>query len=141
MISFNIEDVSFVLENKRILKNWIKSSLLKENKKPGDINYIFCSDNYLLEMNQDYLNHDTFTDIITFDYTEPGSSILSGDIYISIERLAENAQKFNVSLSDELYRVMIHGMLHLAGYRDKKKADKEEMTAKEDFYLNLLNKL
>lgn len=147
-IHFHSEDVSFTPRNKTLLRSWITASLLKERKQPGEINFIFCSDDYLLEMNQTYLKHDTFTDIITFDYSNelsteelrtPNSKLktISGDIFISIDRIKENAEKFNTSFDNELHRVMIHGLLHLAGYKDKSKPDKTLMTQKEDFYLHL----
>jgi len=146
-IHFHSEDVSFTPKNKTILRNWITASLLKERKQPGDINFVFCSDDHLLEMNRTYLQHDTLTDIITFDYSEEMTGTLptsnsqlktiSGDIFISIDRIKENAEKFNTSFDNELHRVMIHGVLHLAGYKDKSKPDKTLMTQKEDFYLHL----
>ena len=99
------------------------------------INFIFCDDAYLLEMNQEYLKHDTFTDIITFDYGS--SEAVSGDIFISVDRIRENAAKLQQNALDELHRVMIHGILHLIGYKDKSPADKAQMTSKEDKYLSL----
>lgn len=116
------------------LDSWIKEAIANEQKKLGEINYIFCDDDYLLEKNQTYLNHDTYTDIITFDYSEENS--VSGDIFISIERLKENARKFAVPFDTELRRVMIHGVLHLIGYKDKSDKEKKLMREKEDFYLN-----
>ncbi len=104
-----------------------------ENKKEGEINFIFCSDNYLLDMNKTYLKHDYFTDVITFDYCE--NEILSGDIFISIDRIKENAKLYNVSFNQELHRVMIHGLLHLVGYNDKTDEEQKEMTDKENEYL------
>ena len=116
------------------LDSWIKDAIANEQKILGEINYIFCDDDYLLEKNQTYLNHDTYTDIITFDYSEENS--VSGDIFISIERLKENACKFAVPFDTELRRVMIHGVLHLIGYKDKSDKEKKLMREKEDFYLN-----
>ena len=108
----------------------------KEGYAAHYIQFVFCSDVYLLELNQQYLHHDTLTDIITFDYRE-GKKI-SGDIFISIDRVRENAGKFNVLFKEELHRVMIHGILHLCGYKDKDKKSKMLMTEKEDFYLRKL---
>ena len=116
------------------LDSWIKEAIANEQKILGEINYIFCDDDYLLEKNQTYLNHDTYTDIITFDYSEENS--VSGDIFISIERLKENARKFAVPFDTELRRVMIHGVLHLIGYKDKSDKEKKLMREKEDFYLD-----
>lgn len=135
-IHFFSEDISYVLKEKIYIRKWLKNTILLENNKLDQINFIFCSDNYLLEINQTYLKHDTFTDIITFDNSEiPGS--ISGDIYISIDRIIENASNFNTNQRDELHRVMIHGVLHLLGYNDKSKAKKVIMSGKEDFYLNM----
>ena len=137
-IYFHSENTSFVLKQKTSIKLWLLNVLKKENKQPGEINYIFCDDEHLLHINQTYLKHNTLTDIITFDYSE--SNILSGDIFISIERVKENAKKFQVSFEDELRRVMVHGILHLAGYKDKTKQAKSQMTRKEDCYLALFDK-
>jgi len=101
----------------------------------GDINYIFCSDSYLLKLNQEFLSHQTYTDIITFDYSV--GKTISGEIYISLDRIKENANHFNVSPQEELLRVMIHGVLHLSGYRDKKRAEKSIMRKKEEACLSL----
>lgn len=147
-IHFHAEDVALTLRNKTLLRQWITTALQKEKKQPGELNFIFCSDDYLLEMNKSYLNHNTLTDIITFDYSAEegqkasGSRLqaISGDIFISIDRVKENAEKFDTGFVNELHRVMIHGILHLAGYKDKSKPDKELMTQKEDFYLNLLER-
>ncbi|NCD69384.1 rRNA maturation RNase YbeY [Mucilaginibacter agri] len=134
-INFFQEDVSFKLTDKLKLKKWITEAIMAEGYKLQELNYIFCSDQYLLQMNQQYLDHDTLTDIITFDNSETPGKIV-GDIFISIERIWENAEKFKVSKMRELQRVVIHGALHLVGYADKKPADKKLMTEKEDFYLN-----
>lgn len=104
-----------------------------EKKNFGTLNYIFCNDAHLLQINREYLKHDTYTDIITFDYSE--KKIISGDIFISIERVTENAEKFKQPFEIELQRVMVHGILHLIGYNDKSSQEKETMRAKEDFYL------
>ncbi len=135
-IQFFEEDISFKLKNKIQVKQWIKSTIVAEGYKLDELNYIFCSDAYLLTINQQYLDHDTYTDIVTFDNSETEGRI-TGDIFISIDRIRENAAKFSVPEADELHRVIIHGALHLLGYKDKKPADKKNMTLKEDFYLNL----
>jgi probable rRNA maturation factor len=136
-VNFFQEEVSFTLKDKLKLKKWIKETIESEGYKLKELNYIFCSDEYLLQMNQQYLDHDTLTDIITFDNSEEEGKII-GDIFISIERIRENAKTFNVTEARELQRVIIHGTLHLLGYPDKKPADKKVMTEKEDFYLNKL---
>lgn len=135
-IHFFTEDIDFKLKNKLLLKRWIKDTIAAEGYRLDELNYIFCSDNYLLQINQQYLNHDTFTDIVTFDNSEVDQRI-TGDIFISVERTRENALKFNTDADTELHRVMIHGALHLLGYKDKKPAEKQLMTAKEDEYLAL----
>lgn len=136
-ISFHSEDTSFELKNSAPTINWIHKTILLENKVLGEITYIFCSDEYLHKINLEHLNHDNYTDIITFNYCE--DDVISADIFISIDRVKENAKTFNVSFNDELDRVVIHGVLHLFGYNDKTDEEQEEMTAKEDFYLSLLN--
>ena len=135
-INFFNEDINFILKNKIKLKTWIKETIKAEGYKLNELNFIFCSDNYLLEINRQYLNHDTFTDIITFDNSDVNKLIV-GDIFISYERICYNASKFAVSEQDELHRVIIHGTLHLLGYKDKSKIDKAVMTQKEDHYLQL----
>lgn len=134
-INFHSEEIDFDLNRKPAVKSWLSSSIEAECKNVGEINFIFCSDEYLYELNVSHLQHDTYTDVITFDYCE-GDEII-GDIYISIDRIQENAQKFNVSFKDELHRVMIHGVMHLCGYKDKTPEDQNVMSSKEDFYLNL----
>lgn len=129
-ISFSNFDVKVILKNKKIIAKWIESTIEKENKTCGKIAYVFCSDEFLLDLNQRFLNHNTYTDIITFDYSE--GKTLNGEIYISIDRVKENAQKFEVDFEKELLRVIIHGALHLAGYKDKNKEQKEKMRKKED---------
>ena len=135
MIVFN-NVTDFTLENQNEVSEWISNTILHENFKEGELNYIFCSDEYLLDKNVKFLNHNTLTDIISFDYTM--GKLISGDIFISIERVLENAQTFNVSFVDELHRVMIHGILHYCGYKDSSPQQKEEMRAKENFYLAVL---
>jgi probable rRNA maturation factor len=134
-VNFFEEDITYKLKHKTAVRRWITETVLFEGSRLKELNYIFCSDSYLLQINQQYLNHDTYTDIITFDHSEEKGSI-AGDIFISIDRIRENAAKFNVTETDELHRVIIHGALHLVGYGDKKPADKVKMTGKEDFYLN-----
>jgi len=141
MISFNNEDVQFNLKNKAKLKSWIVATIEKKKQKAGDISFVFCSDAFLLEMNKEYLNHDTYTDIITFDYSKDDTQLpISGDIFISIDRVKENANKFSKTFEDELHRVIIHGVLHLLGYKDKTKVAKGEMTKQEDLCLKALKK-
>lgn len=137
-IHFFSEDVSFALKQKSSVRRWIVSVIDSELHTLGALNFIFCSDSYLLEINQKYLNHDTYTDIITFDNGEGGKGIV-GDIFISIERVRENAQNLGLEERQELHRVMIHGVLHLLGYGDKGEKQKELMAAKEDLYLALRN--
>ncbi len=136
MVSFNNQSISFKLKEKTKIKQWIKAVTEKEKHRLGNINYIFCTDDELLEINLRHLNHNTLTDIITFDYTE-GKTIHS-DIFISIERVLDNALKFKVTFDEEFHRVMIHGILHLCGYKDKTKADAELMRKKENTALKLL---
>ncbi len=133
-INFFEEDIKFKLKQKTQVRQWIKETIEAEGYKLKELNYIFCSDAYLIEINRQYLNHDTYTDIVTFDNSEVEGDIV-GDIFISVERTRENATKFNVADADELHRVIIHGTLHLLGYPDKKPVDKKIMTQKEDFYL------
>lgn len=132
-IRFHTEDVKYSWKHKRKLSSWIKDSAHHENRPIGEINVILCSDEYLLGMNQQFLEHDYYTDIITFDYTE--DKTISGDLYISFDRVSENALKNQVSTNYELYRVVIHGIMHLCGYKDKTKSDSVLMRKKEDFYL------
>ncbi len=129
-ITFNTEDVSFALTSKLSLKTWIKQVIASYGKKLGAINYIFCSDEYLLAMNQQYLQHDEYTDIITFDYSE--NNVVSGDIFISIERIRENAEERAISFDLELRRVMVHGVLHLLGLKDKSEQEAGMMRSAED---------
>ena len=135
MIVFNNE-IDFILPNQQEISDWISNTIHVENFKEGEVNYIFCSDNYLLKMNIKYLNHNTLTDIISFDYTI--GKLISGDIFISIERVKENSKTFEVTFFEELHRVMIHGILHYCGYQDKTPQQKVEMRSKEDFYLSML---
>lgn len=129
MISFNYE-TDFQLENETQFSDWISRVILSENKKEGDINYIFCDDEYILEINKQYLDHDYYTDIISFDYSVGNE--LNGDIFVSIERVKENATDFNATFDEELKRVIIHGILHYCGYKDKSEEDEALMRSKED---------
>jgi len=133
MITFLTEDITFGLKEKLKHKAWLKAAAKAEGFAIGELNYIFCSDAYLLDINQKYLGHDTLTDIVTFDNSED-PKMIEGDIFISIERVRENAIKFDTEDS-ELKRVMVHGLLHLAGYKDKDKAQKELMRNKENEHL------
>ena len=135
MISFQNLSVSFKLNQKTKIKLWIKTIIDKEKHTLGTINYMFCNDDELLEINIKHLNHNTLTDIITFDYTEDKK--ISSDIFISVDRVLENAKKFEVTFEEELRRVMIHGVLHLCGYKDKSKPDAELMRKKENWALKL----
>jgi rRNA maturation RNase YbeY len=134
MIVFNFE-TEFSLQNQQELSNWISDLILEENLKHKEINYIFCTDDYLLEKNIKYLKHNELTDVITFDYTI--GRLLSGDIFISIERVVDNAVLYKVDIKEELHRVMAHGILHLCGYNDKSREEKALMRNKEDYYLSL----
>jgi len=129
MISFNYE-TDFTLDNESIYEDWISRIVDSEGFELGEINYIFCDDEYLHKINVEYLNHDTLTDIISFDYSV--GNILQGDVFISTERVADNAKDFNVVFDDELKRVMSHGVLHYCGYKDKSAADEALMRSKED---------
>jgi rRNA maturation RNase YbeY len=133
MIQFCSEDITFSLKEKLKHKAWLNEVAKQEGKKILELSYVFCSDDYLLQINQEYLNHDTLTDIVTFDNSEDPKKI-EGDIFISIDRVKENGEKLGTS-ETELERVMVHGLLHLLGYKDKKKEDKAAMTEKEDFYI------
>lgn len=135
-IRFFSEGTSFSLSHPRKTAAWIKSVALREKSTIKELNYIFCSDEYLLQLNQEYLNHKTLTDIITFDYSS-SKRHLEGEIYISIDRVIENGQKMKTAFDDELHRVIIHGVLHLVGYGDKKPAEKALMRKKEDSCLSL----
>jgi rRNA maturation RNase YbeY len=137
-INFFEEDIRFKLKNKTKVKQWIKATIEAEGNTLKELNYIFCSDQYLLQINQQYLDHDTYTDIVTFDNSDE-DKIIVGDIFISIDRIRENAIKFNSEEVNELHRVIIHGALHLLGYQDKKAESKKIMTGKEDHYLGIRN--
>ena len=136
LTNFFSEDKAFVVKGKKNIRDLIKKICLEENKKLGFINCVFCSDNYLIEINNKYLQHDYFTDIITFDHSENKKNI-EGDLYISVDRTKENAKKYKVDENTELIRVIIHGLLHLIGYKDKTKKEKALMSEKENKYLSL----
>ncbi|ACU02233.1 rRNA maturation RNase YbeY [Pedobacter heparinus] len=137
-IHFFTEDTSYRLKNKTQIKDWIRSAIAEEGYVLRELNFILCSDEYLLRINQDYLQHDTYTDVITFDNAEELKTIV-GDIFISIERVQENARALKLPVAEELCRVMIHGTLHLLGYKDKGKAAKATMTTREDHHLAKLS--
>ncbi|AWI25104.1 rRNA maturation RNase YbeY [Flavobacterium pallidum] len=136
MIEFNYE-TAFEIENEEAYKNWLVSIIDSEQKRQGDINYIFCDDDYLHKINLQYLQHDTLTDIISFDYSMGNE--LHGDIFISVERVKENALDFNVPFDDELKRVMSHGILHFCGYKDKTEKDELLMREKEDEKISMFH--
>lgn len=136
MIDFNYES-EFTLDNESLYSDWLSRVIVSENKKEGEINYIFCDDDYLHNINVEYLNHDTLTDIISFDYSLGNE--LNGDIFISIERVQDNALDFNVSFEEELKRVMVHGVLHYCGYKDKTDKDESVMRQKEDEKIKLFH--
>ena len=125
---YNIDEIA--------IKKWIKNTIIAEGKKVGDIQYILCNDSQLHMINKRFLNHNTFTDIITFPSTEY-KGIISGDIYISLDRVIENSTEHNTTFVDELNRVMVHGVLHLLGYKDSTPSEKKQMRSKEDYYLHL----
>ena len=133
-INFYNEETSYLVKHKMQLREWLQLAITEEGFVTGPINIILTNDEYLAKMNLQYLQHDTLTDIITFDYTEAGK--ISGDLFISIDRVAENATTFSRSIAEELHRVMVHGVLHLCGYSDKKIAEKKTMTRMEDHYLS-----
>ena len=136
MINFNYE-TDFTLDNEEAIAAWLTNVITSENKKEGEINYIFCDDEYLHKINLEYLNHDTLTDIISFDYTMGNE--LSGDIFVSIERVNDNAKDFNVVFEEELKRVLVHGILHYCGYKDKGEAEELLMRSKEDEKIGLFH--
>ena len=133
-IKFFFNNASISIENRSVLKNKINGIFLKEKKKYSNISFIFCSDKYLLSINNKFLGHNTYTDIITFPLNEEGEAIF-GEIYISVDRIRDNAVNEGCTIKNELYRVLFHGVLHLCGYKDKTIKDKKTMTAKENFYL------
>ena len=134
-IRFFSEEIHFSFKNKGRTRKWLTNVLEEEKNSPRNINYIFCSDDFLAELNKLYLHHNTYTDIITFPDLSHLKKI-AGDVYISVERIKENAEKYHQPFDIELARVMVHRILHLLGYKDKTPNDKELMTRKEDYYLN-----
>jgi probable rRNA maturation factor len=134
---FFTEGISFQLKQKTKIRKWVKDVIINEKQHGGVINFIFCSDSFLLNLNQTYLHHNTLTDILTFPETQNPLQV-SGDIYISIQRVEENAGKYNEVFEKELFRVMIHGVLHLLGYKDNTKKEKEAMRLREDHYLTYI---
>lgn len=140
-ILFFLEDVSFSLQKRTLIRTWLNRVAKKENKKITALNYVFCSDEYLLSMNKEHLQHDTYTDIITFGYSPKKSPEITGDIFISIDRVKENAKTYKTTFQNELRRVMSHGLLHLCGYKDKTSADKQTMRTKEEEALSIYNKI
>ena len=137
-ISFNSVDSTYLVKQKKLIMEWLILTIKKENKIPGNISFNFCSDEYLLSVNKKHLNHNFYTDIITFDFCE--DNVISGDVYISTDRVKDNAKTESKTMSNELHRVLVHGVLHLCGYKDKKPAEARLMRQKEDFYLSLFNK-
>ena len=135
MVSFFNQDTNFAFKYKRLTSKWLKEVAASEARKIGDVSVIFCSDNYLLDVNIKYLGHDYYTDIITFDYCE--GNVLSGDLFISIDSVRENASFYGVEFDEELNRVIVHGLLHLIGYDDHSDEDIATMRSKENYYLSL----
>ena len=139
MVRYFFEDTDFVFKPKKINNLWLKTVAESEVRKLGQVNIIFCSDNYILDINQKYLQHDDFTDIITFDYCE--NDTLSGDLFISVDSVRENALFYKTEFTDELNRVIVHGLLHLIGYDDHSDEDIKVMRSKENYYLELRKSL
>lgn len=134
-VEFNFPE-KITLTDRTRLKSFIASVFKKEKKSLGNLSYVFCSDNYLLDINRGFLQHDYYTDIITFDLTEPGAKKIDAEIYISVDTIRDNARRFNTTITRELHRVIFHGILHLCGYKDKSFKDQALMTQKEDYYLS-----
>ena len=139
MIRYFCEDIRFTYKNKLANNRWLKMVAGSEIRKIGDINVIFCSDNYILDVNVKYLQHDYFTDIITFDYCE--GNVLSGDLFISVDSVRENSIEFGTDFEEELHRVIVHGVLHLIGYDDHTEEDKKVMRQKENYYLQMRSQI
>ena len=136
MIQFFFENINEITLPPNT-ENWLKDLIISEDKKPGEINYIFCDDDHLLQVNKNFLNHDYYTDVITFDYVK--GKTISADIFVSLPRIFDNASTLSKNFEDEFHRVLAHGILHLCGYKDKTEADEKQMRSKEDFYLSLYN--
>ena len=139
MVAFYTEDIVFPFKEKTLCRQWLKTVAESEVRRLGDVSVIFCSDNYILDINLKYLQHDYYTDIITFDYCS--GDRLSGDLFISIDSVRENAVYYGTSFQDELHRVIVHGLLHLIGYDDHTEEDIAVMRSKENYYLEVLNGL
>lgn len=139
MIRYFCEDIRFTYKNKLANNRWLKMVAGSEIRKIGDINVIFCSDNYILDVNMKYLQHDYFTDIITFDYCE--GKVLSGDLFISVDCVRENSIEFGTDFEEELHRVIVHGVLHLIGYDDHTDEDRKVMRQKENYYLQMRSQI
>lgn len=139
MVQYFKQDTRFEFKKKTLCRRWLKAVSESEVYKLGNISVIFCSDPYLLDINLRYLNHDYYTDIITFDYST--GNTISGDLFISVDTVRENAEFYGVSFDDELNRVIVHGVLHLMGYDDHTDEEQKQMREKEDYYLDLLNRL
>lgn len=137
-IQFSSHRTRFKLPNPKKTAAWIEKVAKTERSTIDSLSYVFCSDKYLLGINERYLHHDTLTDIITFDFTEEASSSIEGEIYISVQRVRENAKKLGIDFSQELHRVIVHGVLHLVGYKDKSEKERKEMRKREDKYLEIL---
>ena len=136
MIRFFIEDINFKFLRKQEIKKWLTKVAVAESKRVGEVSVIFCSDEHLLQINRQYLQHDYYTDIITFDYTE--DKLISGDLFISVDTVKANAEEYKQAFDQELHRVILHGVLHLCGYDDTNPQQQKFMRAAEDKYLNLL---
>ena len=136
MVTFSYE-TEFEISNESILENWVKTIISNNGYETGELNFIFCDDEYLHKLNVEFLNHDTFTDVISFDNTL--GKLISGDIFISVERVRENANEYNATFEDELHRVMIHGALHFLGFKDKSPEDEKMMRYQENDALLILN--
>ena len=134
-VRFHYANVQFTFNQRNKVKGVIEKLFQHEKRKLEELNYVFCTDKQLLEMNVEWLDHDTYTDIITFDLSSPGGPVI-GEVYISIDRVRENAREFGVDFQDELRRVIFHGALHLCGYKDKTKAEQERMRTEESRWLN-----
>lgn len=135
MVSYHFEDTDFIFKGRAVNSSWLRLVAESEIRRLGDINIIFCSDNYILDINQRFLSHDYFTDIITFDYCQ--GDVLSGDLFVSVDSVRENAVEYGEEFQRELRRVMVHGILHLIGYDDHTAAQQKQMRQKEDYYLSL----
>ncbi|MFR9513085.1 MAG: rRNA maturation RNase YbeY [Rikenellaceae bacterium] len=138
MIRYNLDSCNYRFNNRRIINRWLKESAVAEGYAMGDVNIIFCSAARLLEINREFLQHDYYTDIITFDYSDLGEGYISGDLFIDVETVADNASQYGATPLDEMHRILVHGIMHLCGQGDKSPEDAVAMRAKEDKYLALL---